>query len=36
MIGDEIIITCEIELINEGQKELTMELEQTSDKKSVY
>ena len=27
MVGDEINISCEVELINAGQKELTMELE---------
>jgi len=36
MVGDEITISCEIELVNEGQKDLTMELEtSTSHKKTV-
>jgi polyisoprenoid-binding protein YceI len=35
MIGDEIELACEIELINEGQKEQTMELEKGYSKETV-
>ncbi len=34
MVSDEIYITCEIELINKGKRDLTMELKNSSDKKS--
>ncbi len=34
MLGDEITISCEMELINAGQKDLTMELEASADNKS--
>jgi hypothetical protein len=34
MVGDEINITCEIELINAGQNIAVMELEQVLDKDS--
>ena len=33
MVSDEVAITCEIELINMGQKDLTMELEDKARKK---
>lgn len=35
MVSDEVAITCEIELINMGQKDLTMELEDKARKKSA-
>ena len=35
MVGDEISISCEIELINTTPNALTMELESTTDKKST-
>jgi len=33
MVGEEVSISCEIELINKGQKNMEMELETTIDKK---
>ena len=33
MVGEEVIISCEVELINSGQKELVLELESTADLK---
>jgi len=33
MVGDEVTIACEIELINTGAKGLTMELETEMEKK---
>ncbi|HWY38271.1 MAG TPA: YceI family protein [Bacteroidia bacterium] len=35
MVGDEIAISCEVELINAGEKELTMELDTEISKKSI-
>ena len=35
MVGDEVTITCEVELTNVGQKELAMDLEPASDKEVV-
>lgn len=35
MLGDEVAISCEVELINAGQEELTMELEPITDKTGV-
>jgi polyisoprenoid-binding protein YceI len=35
MVSDEVIISCEIELENVGQKDLTMQLESTADKKLI-
>jgi len=35
MLGDEVAISCEVELINAGQEELTMELEPIADKTGV-
>ena len=35
MLGEEVAITCEIELTNTGQKELTTEQKSTSNKKDV-
>ena len=35
LVGDEIIISCEVELINAGEKELTMELDTEISKKSI-
>jgi polyisoprenoid-binding protein YceI len=35
MISDEILISCEVELTNVGQTDLTMELKSASDKKSA-
>jgi hypothetical protein len=35
MLSDEVIITCEIELINSGYKDLQMILETKPDKKVV-
>jgi polyisoprenoid-binding protein YceI len=32
MVSDEVTISCEVELVNEGQKELTMKLEPTTKK----
>jgi polyisoprenoid-binding protein YceI len=34
MVGEEVILSCEVELINAGQKDLTMELESTVPHKS--
>ena len=34
MLGEEVKISCEVELTNAGEKELTMELEETADSKS--
>ncbi|HEY5122991.1 MAG TPA: YceI family protein [Ignavibacteria bacterium] len=35
MVSEEVIISCEVELINAGQKELTMEVEPSDEKKGV-
>ena len=35
MVGEEVIISCELELINIGDKELTIELEPIADKKKI-
>jgi polyisoprenoid-binding protein YceI len=35
MVSEEVIISCEIELENVGQKDLTMQLESTADKKLI-
>ena len=35
MVGDEIAISCEVELINVGEKSLTMDLDPSADKKSI-
>jgi polyisoprenoid-binding protein YceI len=35
MVSDEISISCEVQLINAGQKELTMELESADNKETV-
>ncbi len=34
MLGEEVKISCEVELTNAGEKELTMELEETTDRTS--
>jgi polyisoprenoid-binding protein YceI len=36
MVGDEISISCEVELINVGNKELVLKLEATEDSKAVF
>ena len=35
MVSDEVIISCEIELINKGQMDLTMQLERATNKKTI-
>ncbi|HEY5533957.1 MAG TPA: YceI family protein [Ignavibacteria bacterium] len=35
MVSEEVIISCEVELINAGQKELTIEVEPANEKKGV-
>lgn len=35
LVGDEITLSCEVELLNEGEKELTMELETSTDLKNA-
>jgi polyisoprenoid-binding protein YceI len=35
MIGEEVIISCEVELINSGEKDLSMELETIEDRKDI-
>ena len=35
VVGDEIIISCELELINAGEKDLTMDLDPAGNKKSI-
>jgi polyisoprenoid-binding protein YceI len=35
MVGDEVIISCEVELINAGEKNLTMDLDPASIEKSI-
>jgi polyisoprenoid-binding protein YceI len=35
MVSEEILISCELELTNVGQKDLTMELEPSADKKNI-
>jgi polyisoprenoid-binding protein YceI len=35
MVSDEVIISCEIELINRGQMDLTMQLERATHKKTI-
>jgi hypothetical protein len=35
MLGEEIIITCEMELINDGLRELTMEMEPTTKRSAL-
>ncbi|HYM92651.1 MAG TPA: YceI family protein [Chitinophagaceae bacterium] len=36
MVSEEVTISCEVQLINAGQKELTMELEPLADKTGIY
>jgi polyisoprenoid-binding protein YceI len=35
MVSDEVTISCDVELINNGSKDLSMELESTAEQKSV-
>jgi polyisoprenoid-binding protein YceI len=35
LVSEEVNISCEVELLNAGQKDLTMELDATADKKAV-
>jgi polyisoprenoid-binding protein YceI len=36
MVGDEISISCEVELINAGKKDLTMKLDAVAENKAVF
>jgi hypothetical protein len=36
MVGDEVTISCDLELINAGQKDLTMELANQDEKKGIF
>jgi polyisoprenoid-binding protein YceI len=36
MVGDEVAISCDLELINAGQKDLTMELANQDEKKGIF